>query len=118
MGQEPLNRTEYYKYSSEYLKHLSTLSTGAILWITTFLEKLSKTPAGKPMLAIALFAFMVSILSIVRNYTLHLRTFPGIKDEISESEKIQSGRAIFFAWLGFIIGVIVLSAFGMINLLH
>ncbi len=137
MAQERFDRTEYYKYVSEYLKHLSALSTGAILWITAFWEQFAKNPEKKPLLAIALIAFVVSIVAIAFNYKLHIRTFPGLQDDISEEQKgeetngkkggkneeerknmIWSGVLSRITWLSFVIGLISLSTFGILNLLR
>jgi Na+/citrate or Na+/malate symporter len=44
------------------LKHLTTLSTGSIVLLATFLEKLFKTPHWKALVVIAFISFLISIV--------------------------------------------------------
>lgn len=53
----------------EYLQYLTTLSTGSILLIATFWEKLSAKPAWKPAVALSLAGFMLTVLSSTFVYT-------------------------------------------------
>ena len=46
----------------DYLKHLTTLSTGSILLIVAFLEKLFPNPEWKFLVAVALLGFTIVIV--------------------------------------------------------
>lgn len=116
---EVTDKREYYKYSSEYFRHLTTLSTAAILWITTFWDKLGKTATSsglKWLLAVALGCFMASLFSTTYNLKLHIRDFPK-KEAPSPDEHFRSGVAMFAAWVGFTIGLLALTCFGIVSLL-
>jgi hypothetical protein len=53
---------EVARFWSDYLKHLTTLSTGSTVLIATFLEKIFSHPQWKAAIVISLAGFMGSIL--------------------------------------------------------
>jgi O-antigen/teichoic acid export membrane protein len=66
----------------ESMKHLTTLSTGSILLLVTFLEKLFSNPRWKALIAVTLVSFVVSIVCSVSsmlqsaNHVKHSGRFP------------------------------------------
>lgn len=57
------NILEGQKLFFEALKHLTTLSTGSILLIVTFVEKLFVEPQWKSLIPITLIAFVLSTIA-------------------------------------------------------
>jgi hypothetical protein len=60
---EEKNKAEMFKLVFDFLKHLTTLSSGSILLILTLAEKFFKDSAFSPALFQSLGAFAVSILA-------------------------------------------------------
>lgn len=117
-GQSESNRLEREKIHIEYMKHLTTLSTGSIILITTFLEKLFVTPLWKPILITSIMGFMVSILSSVADYTI------AVEVDIYRKASEQSAVPLLLklvarplAWLGFLTGTLGLAVFAIRNLI-
>lgn len=108
---EKIPNIELLKLSFEWCKHIATLSTGSILLIVSFLEKLSQQPNWKFLLPVALISFVVAILGTL-----------GVQLEHLAEEKYKkpsmfgriSALSIFF---GFLTGITTLAVFGVINLL-
>jgi hypothetical protein len=106
---------EFLKQSFEYIKHLTMLSTGAILLIATFLEKIFAQPRWKPLVAVSLAGFMATVVSgMVVHSLLLLFAFRG-KEEPNWIALV-GGFSTFLMWLGFIVGVVSLGIFGIKNL--
>ena len=108
---------EIYKIEFEYLKHLTTVCTGSILLLITFLEKIFSQPEWKPAVAISLCCFILAIsLCSLAQVT--------IIDKASEKEsllmrmKVQEWTTdlLLSALFTFVIGCISLVAFGLKNL--
>src|SRR5262245_37097190 len=78
----PMAQAEERKIIAEYIKHLSTLATGSLVLLITFLEKLTERPQWKIAVIIALIAFLLSILGGVLVYTM----------PIVASQDLQVGR--------------------------
>jgi hypothetical protein len=58
-----------YQQEQDYLKHLTTLNTGSILIVATFLEKLFEQPKWNVLVGVSLVSFIVSIIGCI---TTHL----------------------------------------------
>jgi hypothetical protein len=110
---------ERHKAFFEYLKHLATLSTGSIVLIATFLEKVSNHPQWKTAVVVSLFGFIVSVICSIVYYSLALYYFPGVA-ELEDGS--HWGKAMTFslvtAWIGMLIGLVSLSIFAIKNLLQ
>lgn len=103
------------KLRYDAMKHLTTLSTGSILLIVTFLEKLFATPKWKALIALALISFILSIITayiaMVQLATLVVR----LRDLRVEKYVIAtyvSSIAIF------LLGIISLVVFALANILR
>jgi hypothetical protein len=59
-------RTEGAKLMFDAIKHLTTLSTGSILFLVALLEKVFKTPHWRALVAISFSLFILSILTSMR----------------------------------------------------
>ncbi len=110
---------EKFKLVSDYLKHLTTLSTGSIVLLAAFLERLFVQPRWRPSVVIALCGFMVSVVASVVAYTYVIYKFP-VSDSDSDDTTISGqtwwGVSILATWIGFLVGVVSLVVFAVKNL--
>jgi hypothetical protein len=107
-------RQEGQKLLYDSIKHLTTLSTGSVLILATFLEKFFKEPEWKALMVLAFVGFIASMLfSFATMLALSKSIF-------SLEEKTESGSrsgAIFLrlSILSFLIGIISLVSFSLKN---
>jgi hypothetical protein len=105
---------EESKLAHDYFKHLTTLSTGSILLIATFLDKLFAQPEWKFFVGIAIVAFLISIICSIIIQAIILET---MYDRPTVGMlKILGMLAIIGSWSGFLIGVMSLGIFALKNL--
>jgi 4-hydroxybenzoate polyprenyltransferase len=117
----PPHEIERYKAIFDYHKHLTTLSTGSIVLIATFLEKLFAQPEWKPLVVVSLVGFMASVIGSIINYTALIFDFPKSRNNrktgvVKSGAKKVVGISLYLTWLGFLTGVISLSIFAIKNL--
>lgn len=105
-----LNDDDLLKLSFEWCKHLSTLSTGSILLMVTFIEKLSSQPDWKILLSISLVGFVATIIGSLGVQLEHL-----IEQGYGEPTKLGFIAGLM-AILGFLLGILSLTIFGLKNL--
>jgi len=108
---------EIYKLEFEYLKHLTTISTGSILLLVAFLDKIFTRPECKTAIAVSLISFLLSIiLCAISQATIIEKASE--KDNLTWRNKIQNLTVglFLFALLSYVIGVISLVVFGLNNL--
>jgi hypothetical protein len=109
--QKDKDRLEYHKAFCEYLRFLITLSTGSLVLLTTFLERFTQ-PEWKVSVGIALGGFATSVVTAVVAYTvavLHLGKDMG-------NSAILFGLGLFLTWICFLIGIVSLAGFALVNL--
>ena len=111
---EEKKEAEETKVMMDYLKHLTTLSTGSLLLIVTFIEKIFTHPEWKVLVAIAIASLLVSILSAVGAMTVHAATIH--KSSPSTAVNVLGAFGLIGTWLGFIVGMCSLTAFALRNL--
>ena len=105
---------EGIKLVCDYLKHLTTLSTGSIVLLATFLEKFSSKPGGEVSATIAFIGFAVTILgALVGNGVLVFRAEQGIFDATTGIEQHIEGWSLLIAFIGFFVALISLCIFGI-----
>jgi predicted permease len=117
-GYDPGGEAEFHKLWADYLKHITTLSTGSILLIATFLEKLFSQPRWKAAVLTSLLGFLASVLGstiglsgvVIRSKKL---VWTKAEDEIETNLMVAGTLA---AWLGFLVGIVGLTAFTIRNL--
>jgi len=98
-------------YFYHTMKHLTTLSTGAIIILATFLEKVFMNPTWKCLIAITLVSFLISILFAVFSMMY-------VSDVISKiNKKIMICLCITYSISGisFIVGISCLVIFTIHN---
>src|ERR1051325_4243312 len=106
---------EYAKVYFDYLKHLSTLSTGSIVLEIAFLDKAFSHPQWKAFAAISLVAFTLSVVGSVVLYTLGLNH--SIGKFKGEGAQVVGCWSLMVTWGGFLIGIMSLTIFALRNLL-
>ena len=106
---------ESIKLYFEYYKHLTTLSTGAIIILSTFLEKLFKNPKEIVFVKWSLIFFIISVISSVTLMGYQAR----IQATYGETDRYRSraGDVIqFIVILSFLAGISGLALFAWVNL--
>lgn len=96
------------------MKHLTTLNTGSILLLVTFLEKLFSNPRWKALIAVSLICFVISIVCSVSsmlqsaNHVKHAGRFPRLETGLKST-------IYYSALFTFIVGLAGLVAFALKN---
>lgn len=116
MSHPPTHQMERYKLLTDYLKHLTTLSTGSILLLAAFLEKIFHNPSYKSFVVLSLTGFMISVVASIIAHTYAIIDFPGDEPTFRREQANIGSYALLIAWLGFLVGVACLTIFAMINL--
>ena len=108
-------REEGWKLHYDTFKHLTTLNTGSILILVTFLEKLFTKPVWKELVAVA-FGFFV--LSIIISLLAMISIASSIRDMggFAELEKKYDMGVVVSGVTLFTLGIICLIVFGIKNL--
>ena len=112
----PQNEIAKRKEILVYLRHLTTLCTGSILLIVTFLEKLFANPELKGLVIVSMFCFLIAILGALIAQFLIAGNLNVTAKKIAKSEAYVSAYAVLVAWIGFFCGVISLAVFAIKNL--
>lgn len=108
---------EKQKALLDYAKQLTTLSTGSIVLVGAFAEKIFPEAMWKGLLAIALTAFVASVIGAIVAHTIWLIKFPPRSKETGW-EKPVGGFGLWAAWGGFLVGIISFAIFAAKNLLQ
>ena len=108
---------EIYKLEFEYLKYITTICTGSVLVVITFLEKLFQNPEWKAAIAVSLCSFLLSIIICAFSQASIIEK-ASEKNDLSWRNKVQKFTVglIFSALITFLVGVISLVVFGLKNL--
>ena len=108
-------RQESLKLLFEVYKHTTTLSTGSIVLLATFLEKLFKSPKVVNFVTASLICFLVSVITSWIMMA-HLAVEQQINRTPTRLDLIK-GRILYtLSPVSFIAGVMCLAAFTVINL--
>ena len=109
---------EATKIGADYLKHVSTLSTGSVVLIATLLEKVAPHPLWKATIIIALAGFLGSgLCSVVAFTSLVIGTvFWEEGEEPVDWVDSLGGMAFLTALFFFSIGIISFTVFAIRNL--
>lgn len=111
-------QAERLKVVIDYFKHLTTLSTWAILLIAAFVEKVFPAALWKPLTAISLISFLAAIIGGIMGFSCCITVFPPrSKKGLSGFDKFIGISGIILAWGGFIVGIASLAIFATKNLL-
>jgi len=113
------SQSEFYKFTSEYLKHITTLSTGSIVLITTFLNNIFRYPRWTAFVIVALVGFILSVIASVVAYTLLVHAYRRslAKSTVASCPLNILLGSTYLTWIGFLVGMISLTIFAVKNLL-
>lgn len=101
---------------SDYFKHLTTLSTGSVVLIATFLEKFAPHPHWRPAVIVSLLGFLVAVLGSLTAMTGVAMAAPyGLTDQAEWMKNLEVA-GILAAWAGFTVGIVALTVFALTNL--
>jgi hypothetical protein len=103
----------YHDRLIEYVKHLTTLSTGSIVLEVAFLERFFPQPKWRALIVVSLVALATSVVASVIAHTA-LMTEPRKYTQARESTFVFSIAAM---WAGFLVGIIALGIFGIRNII-
>jgi len=110
---------ESYKFWGDYLKHTTSLATGSLVLIATFLEKLFLNPEWKYAIVLSLVSFLVSIVCSVVCFALLAIEHQVYEEKDQPADWIEwsSFWSMSLAWLSFIVAVVSLTFFTVKNVL-
>src|SRR4030095_2592994 len=108
---------ERYKVMTDYMKQLTVLSTGSIVLMTTFMEKIFVQPHWKALTVVSMIGFMVSIVGSGVVHTVLIFDFPPRSSEEGRWGSTWGGAVLVATWLGFLAGILSLAIFSTANLL-
>lgn len=105
---------EQTKFMADYLKHVTTLSTGSFILLTLFLEKLFNRPHWRVLVIISIGGFALSLVASVLAFIGLLHWLPSLEGDINFGSKLWTHGGVFTG-LGFLIGVSALMLFAIGN---
>lgn len=97
-------KIETYKLVFDFMKHLTTLSSGSVLILITLLEKVFQSEPPTVFLRLAFGGFCLSIIAAV--VAMMLLSFNASDGQISEKERNVFGIASAIASTGFVVGIL------------
>lgn len=117
MAKLPEIQLELVKCQIDYIKQITTLSTGSILLLTAFLEKLFSRPAWKLAVVVAFVGFLSSVVGAILAHTMLVESKQFF---VSENVPPTSTGRLFLTslvvmWGGFLIGMTALGIFAVRN---
>lgn len=116
--QKHKDRIEGAKLFFDTFKHISTLSTGSILLMATFLEKLFQNPVFRGLVVVAFLGFMFAVVwSVVAMTAFAARVNQSVPRDNDKLKKMWR-TSVSWAILGFLAGLGAFSLFAVINLLR
>lgn len=120
MSEEEKNsqkHSEFIEASKLYFdlfKHTTTISTGSILILVTFLEKLFKDPVQKWLVGISLISFIISVMcSLINMFLLSAHIRGNFTNDSSETNTLAG--SVMLSVLTFTLGIISFVVFVLIN---
>jgi hypothetical protein len=102
---------EANKLFYDVFKHLTTLSTGSILILATFLESFFTDPQWKALIVVSLVSFIVCIVSAVLMMFFQAGAVLVLKEQTNRVEK----TSFFVTMASFLLGIISFVAFAVVN---
>ena len=106
-----------YEQEQDFLKHLVTLSTGCILIMVTFLEKLFQQPTWKFLVAVSLVGFALSIFgSLVVHFLSVMQVNKPEDNPIGKGLAVSGITCTVLSFGGFLLGLVALVVFGVKNI--
>jgi hypothetical protein len=110
---------EGYKLLHDTFKHLTTLSTGSILLLATFLKDLFTSPEWPWLVATSIVLFLLSTIASV----IVMTAFGDVVYSKGESLSVPgldrvAAPCVPLSWVTFLLGVVALVVFSLKNLTY
>jgi hypothetical protein len=106
---------ESNKLLFDVYKHITTLSSGSIVLLTAFLEKLFKSPKEAELVVLSLACLFISMVT-----SLPIMAHVAVEQQLNRnSGRLEKHSRRLFYWLSpmlFILGILCLTLFCIINL--
>ncbi len=104
-------RVEHYNGTTGFLKHFTTLSTGSILLIMSFSNKLLLPSSHSWIVIISILGFVLSILSstFVHILTIFYASPVNYNTNTSDRFEMTAAVSLIISWASFLVGIIFLS---------
>jgi hypothetical protein len=110
-------KLESYRAERDFYKHLTSLSTGSVVLIATFLEKVFPNPEWKGLAEISLGGFTISVVGCAVMYALSvLDTDSGLSLHARMPTRWVGWLPIAAGIGGFFVAIASLAAFAIHNL--
>ena len=105
---------ESWKHFYDFYKHLTTISTGAILLMVTFLEKLFVQPEWRILVGVSFICFMIAVIGCVIGMHSIARTL-NEGGNLTDVEQVIHFYSHVIVAFSFLVGVCALMSFGVKN---
>lgn len=106
-----------YTHEQDLYKHIATLSTGSLVLLVTFLEKLFTHPVARQWLAAALIAFVSSISGSIIMQAASVLTVDSEDDPRLTHVRVPAFiLVVIVTFGGFFAGILSLLTFALSNL--
>ena len=106
-------QAEKHKITIEYFKFLTTLSTGSLVLLTSFLGKLNTPLKFGFLVAVSVAGFLVCIIACVGNYTILVKNFG---NPVEGKDLFNAVVGIVITRASFIVATTALAVFAVANL--
>lgn len=114
-GMDLTARREGLKLFFDVFKHLTTLASGSIVILVTFLGSQQSTPKWRIMIAMSFLGFLVAIVGSILVLLSTARTIRR-NDTTDQLPDALGNRGYYIAVVGFAAGIGCLALFGLRNL--
>ncbi|MET0463899.1 MAG: hypothetical protein ABW007_12130 [Chitinophagaceae bacterium] len=111
---QTVDRFERAKLLHDYFKHLTTISTGSIAFLVTFIKEFTEPKVGLGWFAGALVAFLICVASSVAAQTAYIWYASNPEKTLPTKSIYQTG--LVGSWLGLVAGVFCLVIFAFYRL--
>lgn len=107
---------DHFKSLFEYFRHISTLSTGSILLIATFLEKLFRQPVLSWCVTLSVTALFISLCASMVVYSVLVLNYPrNDRAAFSGGEFNIVFIGLMATWVAFLVGIGAMAIFFLVN---
>jgi len=108
---------EHSKELLAYFRHLTTLSTGSLVWLGAFMDKLQENPGGFGLVVAAIILFIGTVLFSVLSQSLAIPMMRHRSDSDGKKKYIVAARTFLVGTMFCFLGALVcMGAFIIINL--
>jgi len=104
---------EKVKILNDHTRHISTMSTAALLLLATFHEKLPGFNRFNYFLAISLIVFTLSLICALMAQKIVISTLANTDYHREEDTLVTVDNALIWSWIFFVLGMVVLCVIGV-----